>query len=174
MISFRPTAPSRSPTPGLSRFAAWGAKLLAFLLVAGHLLLLVRRVAEGTITEPGVLIRWLASVATLATAGVLWRRGLQPLRGRTGLAFLLVIVLLHAGGAAPAAVNDASARLAVPSGLFFLALSAIAIALGRLVHGRAALPAEVRRFVALEPARPRPFHGHPASPFASRPPPHFA
>ena len=157
-----------------SALLTWSLRGGGALLVAGHVLLLARRIADATIAEPGVLWRWIASAATLAVAGTLWRRGFQPLRGRTGLAFLLVVLLLHAGGAAPAAANDTSARLALPGGLLLVALSTIAIALGNLFHGRTALPTSDRLHRLFATVAPQPFHGHPASPFASRPPPQLA
>ena len=151
----------------------WTLRILGLLLAVGHVLLLARRFAEGSIGEPIVLLRWLGAAGTLAAAEILRRRGIVPWRGRTGLAFLLVILLLHAG-AAPTAL--ASLPLALPAATISLfAVTALAArALTGLRGELLALDLAVAARPAFaEPPRRKRSRGF-ARPFASRPPPSSA
>ena len=128
-------------------------------------MLLARRIADASIGDPAVLLRWLGAAATIAAAEAIRRRGGRPWRGRTGLAFALVVLLLHAGVPAPDILE--LSQLAVPAAaLATLAFAfALAVALFRELRFH---PSPIRR--GRRDPRPRPASGF-SLPVASRPPP---
>lgn len=138
--------PSLPRSGGLARrVAAWALRAAAAALVLQHLELLVRRFADATIAEPLVLLRWLGAVAVVAGGLALHRRGRAPWRGRSGLAFTLVVLLLHAGGGVPAAPNLADTLLVLPAGLLAVALAAALVDDRRAATAPAPLLATSRR-----------------------------
>jgi hypothetical protein len=74
-------------------------RLSALALVAFHLGLLAGRLADGTLVDPAVAVRWGLAGALAALAAVYRRRGLPLASGRTGVVFWLFALLLHLGGA---------------------------------------------------------------------------
>ena len=152
-----------TPTSTLTR---WALRLAGGALVLLHVALLARRIADATIAEPGVLLRWLGSAATLAAMAAIRRRGGSLWQGRNGVAFTLVLLLLHAG--ALPAVAAAPTVLVFPAALAF---GLVAASAARIAADRAALrPASAVRLRWTEPAAPAEAPGF-ARRFASRPPP---
>ncbi len=155
----------------LAPVVRWGLWTAAALLVVGHVALLARRVADASIAEPLVLVRWLASAASIAAVVELRRRGLFAWQGRTGLAFLLVVLLLHAGGGAPLPIADASSRIGLPAGLLAAAAASLALAFARPAAILAAAPKPAAFRPARDDSRRAVDDGVHHRPFASRPPP---
>ena len=100
--------------------------------VAGlHLQILAARLADGSVLEPMVVARWLASVAVALVFLRYRRSGLSLLRGRPALVFWVVVALLHAVPSAPAAqaVPGEVFLLATPLGLTLAAACGAGVAL---------------------------------------------
>ncbi|RPH37119.1 MAG: hypothetical protein EHM91_15420, partial [Planctomycetota bacterium] len=70
-------------------------------LVLLHASILWDRLANGRMSEPGVALRWLAAGVLVAALVALRRRGVSILWGRRALVLWLLVLLLHAGAAAP-------------------------------------------------------------------------
>lgn len=70
-------------------------------LVLLHVAVLWDRVAEGRLSDPVVALRWLAGAVLTLALLALRRRGVPLLWGRRALVFWLLVLLLHAGAAAP-------------------------------------------------------------------------
>lgn len=151
--------------------ALWALRAAGAAVVLQHLDLLVRRFADASIAEPLVLARWLGAAALVGAAAQLRRRGGAPWRGRTGLAFALVVLLLHTGFV-PAASNLSASLSVLPAGLLLSVAAACAVALRRDSRSAEAASGGLRR-------SRRPFADPPRvatsagfrRQFASRPPP---
>jgi hypothetical protein len=70
-------------------------------LILLHVAVLWDRVVHGRLTDPEIGLRWLGAVVLTAGLLVLRRRGIPLLWGRRALVFWLLVLLLHAGAAAP-------------------------------------------------------------------------
>jgi hypothetical protein len=70
-------------------------------LVALHAAVLWDRVIHGRLSEPEVGLRWLGAVVLIAALFALRRLRVPLLWGRRALVFWLLVLLLHAGAAAP-------------------------------------------------------------------------
>ena len=117
-----------------------------------------------------MVVRWLGAAALVGAAAELRRRGCAPWRGRTGLAFALVVLLLHTGGIAPAASNISDSLFVLPAGLLVAAFTACAAAF-ELRHSAAGRALVLRRSSRLaDPPRVSASSGFRRQ-FASRPPP---
>lgn len=142
------------------------------LLIAGfHGWLLLQRLGDATIGEPGVLLRWLGGLGLVAAALYLRPRGVSLTRGRAALVFWLLVLLLHVG-ASPAELAGVDPRellLALPWGV---AGGLVCLAAARIpVRTRHAAPgARLRRPPLLAPP-PRRSAGAAPARFAPRPPP---
>jgi hypothetical protein len=99
----------RTESGGTLRALALLARAAAGGLVSFHLWLLLRRLADSTIAEPEVLLRWAGAAALGAGALAMRRRGLTLLSGRSGLVFWLLVLLLHVG-ASPLPEDGARAQ----------------------------------------------------------------
>lgn len=101
-------------------------------LVAFHAALLWARVTAGRLADPNVGLRWAGAAVLIVALVVLRRRGVSLFWGRRALVFWLLVLLLHAGIAAPVplAFHADSAPL-----LFVLPASAapLAVALSLVV-----------------------------------------
>lgn len=64
-------------------------------LGALHIAVLFRRVADGTLLEPLVMVQWLVALALVMVVGALRRRGVSVFRGRRAAAFWIVVALMH-------------------------------------------------------------------------------
>ncbi len=159
----------RRATVGATGLIGVAGAALAAVLVAFHGQLLWQRLADGSLLEPVVAIRWLLGALLTAALGSLWRRGLPLFRGRRAAVVWLVALLLHAGvpgGSMPAVAPAASALLALPAILAALcALRAVGAGSGPAALGgprsfrRRDLPA-LRRPAGWSPSlfcRPPPF-----------------
>jgi hypothetical protein len=153
--------------------AFWALRVAGAVLVLLHFLLLVRRFADATIGEPAVLLKWLGGVAILASAEALRRRGGVPWKGRAGLAFTLVILLLHMGGAAPATSTLPETLFVVPSGLILAAAFAWTFVLAFSASGDATPRSAPAGRRCAEPPHVTVTRGFRRI-FASRPPPRLA
>lgn len=149
--------------------ALWALRAAGAALVLQHIDLLVGRFADASIAEPLVLVRWLGAAALVGAAAELRRRGRAPWRGRTGLAFALVVLLLHTGGVAPAASNLADSLFVLPAGLLLAVAAACAAVSGRKSAAVAAMRARGARHFP-DPPRVAASAGFRRL-FASRPPP---
>lgn len=137
-----------------------------------HVALLFERLRDQTIADPRVAGSWLLAAALGALALELRRHRYPLLSGRTGLAFWLLVLLLHLGvtPAAPLTLR-AEQVLALPLELaaaVFAALAALALV------GRHSAPLAVRRqFAPVLHLAPRSSLalGSLAGRFVPRPPP---
>ncbi len=66
-------------------------------LVAFHLVLLAGRLADASLAHPEVLARWLGALLLGVGAWALRRQGSSLVSVRSGLAFWLLVLLLHVG-----------------------------------------------------------------------------
>jgi len=171
-VNRTPTSRRNAPKrPGRGRgFALWAARLGVAALAVPHVWLLGRRVADASILEPLVLVRWLLSAATVAAIVALRRRGRRIFQGREGLALLLTILLLHSGAFAPPTNTLDGIRLLLPAELV-LAAAALAFVLGRIPAAARPLATGFTRF---DEPRPAPRSRGYLRLFASRPPPRAA
>ena len=76
-----------------------------------HLQILLTRLADGSVLQPLVVARWIASLAVCAVWLSLRRRGVRLFRGRAALVFWLLLVLIH--GVVVAGVFTAGVLLAL-------------------------------------------------------------
>jgi len=142
------------------------------LLVLHHGWLLLGRLRDASISEPTVALRWGLAALVLGLAALFQRRGLTVFSGRSGLAFWLLVLLLHVGVTPVPTVGLPSEKLlvALPLGI----ATALAVALGaghlagRTVRAPRLRPPARTRHEA-PPARPSP--PLVALRFAPRPPP---
>ncbi len=92
-------------------------------LVVLHLGILWRRVVDGTFLSPQVVAQWGVAGLLVVTAVVLRRRGVSLLRGRSAIAFWIVVALMHGMVALPGGpgfvgvLNTAPATVALPLSL---------------------------------------------------------
>lgn len=105
----------------------WFAAVAVMALAALHGELLLRRLADNSIAEPLVLLRWLGGLGLLIAARI-WRRttGRSVLTGRSALVFALLVALLHAG--LPAAPQPANTSVALPGEILALGLVGVLLA----------------------------------------------
>ncbi len=108
---------------GVGGFASTAA------LAVFHGRLLLQRLSDGSLLQPIVVTRWVASALLALILLQLWSRGLPLMRGRRAGVLWLVVVLLHAmapGGAVPAVGPAAEGIL--PVALAMAAFLALAVA----------------------------------------------
>ena len=67
----------------------------AVILVAYHLVLLWQRLADMSLLQPAVALRWIVTVALLIGLRRMHAAGLPLVWGRRALAFWLLVLLLH-------------------------------------------------------------------------------
>lgn len=145
-------------------------------LGALHVVVLLRRVSDGTLLEPVVLAQWLVAIALLAAGAWLRRRGVSLFRGRAAAAFWIAVVLMHGMVALPGApglvgvLNTLPATDAMPVGAGLL-VGALAVLAGFSKRRFTAPPKRSRAGVAAAALGPiwRPQAG-----LAARAPPRFA
>lgn len=178
----RPATPGREAARG----GLWRALRLASLalaaayLVALHAELLWQRIASQTLLEPLVALRWLGAVGLVAGLAWMRRSGIPVWRGRRAVVFWMLVLLLHAGTAVPAA-GELAADLADAAGPGLLLVLPLCATLATVFEfGRRLLE---RRLAVRPVSRPTPrwltFEGPPqlalahgfGRVLASRPPP---
>lgn len=148
--------------------------LAAGTLVIFHALLFAERLRDLTILQPGVALQWIGTLFLLTFLAYLKRRHVSLLRGRSALAFWLLVLLLHltpAVPSSPVAVEHADLLLALPTswmsaGTLWLALALTALLVGvslssglqapRPRHSRRGAPALAAGFRSRLFARPPP------------------
>jgi hypothetical protein len=155
------------PATRLQRSARWVLRVAGAALALFHAGLLAGRLADASIVEPRVGLRW-ATAALLGALALTFRRhGLPLARGRSGLVFWLLALLLHVGAApAPTVVRPEELLLALPVG----AVLALAVGCGLTAAGcaRRTDPAYARVATNLHRRRPIPPLARRSAP---RPPP---
>ena len=91
-----PGSASRSATPRLRRLLPVAPSVIAVsILVAYHFVLLGQRLADLSLFQPAVALRWLITVALLYALRRMHAAGLPLIWGRRALAFWLLVLLLH-------------------------------------------------------------------------------
>ena len=91
-------------------------------LVPLHVALLWDRFSHGRLSDPEVALRWLGAAVLTVAVLALRRLGIPLLWGRRALVFWLLVLLLHAGAAAP---EDPAAH-ATPVRLLFVVPASVA------------------------------------------------
>jgi hypothetical protein len=110
---------------------------LVALVVLYHAFLLWQRVADLTLLEPAVAVRWLATLLLLLGLFRLHHRGVPLIWGRKALVFWLLVLLLHVSFYGPLAegveasfdIQHAGLMLALPATVVVLALAAVCLVL---------------------------------------------
>jgi len=155
------------PATAPGRVARWTLRVAGTGLALFHAGLFAGRVADASIAEPGVGSRWAIAALIGALALDLRRRGLPLCRGRSGLVFWLLVLLLHAGTLPAPAVRAEPLLLALPAGaLLALAAGGLFASAGGAVRRPVRSPVRI----ATEPFRRRTVPQL-ARRFAPRPPP---
>lgn len=154
--------------------------LAAAYLVALHAELLWQRITSQTLLEPLVVLKWAGAAALVAALLRLRSAGVSVWRGRRAVVLWMLVLLLHAGTAVPAA-GELAADLASPAeaGLLFVLPLCVSVAtvfeLGRRLLARRAVARPARRTVPrwlLFEAPPGPAFAHGfGRVLCSRPPP---
>lgn len=155
--------------------------IAATILVAYHLVLLWQRLADMSLLQPAVALRWIVTVALLVGLRRMHAAGLPLLWGRRALAFWLLVLLLHVSFLGPlseeaAAAGDlrASAGLALilpaaaPLTLLFSFFLTCWLAVGA---SRALSPSPLIPLTSLSGDNKHPHRGGWLPSLASRPPP---
>ncbi len=135
-----------TPRPLLAVIAG---PVLVALLVIYHAVLLWQRVADLTLLEPVVAVRWLATIFLLLGLFRLRHRGVPLVWGRKALAFWLLVLLLHVSFYGPLAegveastdIQRAGLMLALPATVIGVTLAAACLVL-------------LAGFLGVPPARP--------------------
>lgn len=145
----------------LSNLFCGGAARVAVAVAAGalmlaHALMLAARLRDASIVEPAIALRWMGAFGVALLAVEFRRRGLPLLRGRSGLVFAPLVLLLHVGASPDPALHPRAGALLVeaPIGL------AAAVLIGRIGNllrrrGRIVRPAPGRRARRTPPRRLR-------------------
>jgi hypothetical protein len=103
------------------RLRPWALAAFLLYLLPLHALLLWRRIADLSLFETGVALRWGAAAALLVGAGLLHRAGISLWSGRRALTFWVLVLLLHASAAVPLVEEAALDLLAsLPAEAFVL------------------------------------------------------
>ena len=130
--------PTTRPSPRRLVPAALGRAvvgLVTLALVAFHAVLFVRRLRDLSIFEPSVALRWSGTLLLIALLAAFVRRGTSLVRGRSALAFWLLVLLLHTIPT-PAALDGATPAdvlVAVPASSLLAATLAVALLLTALL-----------------------------------------
>jgi len=176
-----PGSASQSATPRLRRLLPVATSVIAAaILVAYHLVLLGQRLADLSLFQPAVALRWLITVALLFALRRMHASGVPLVCGRRALAFWLLVLLLHVSFLGPLsekAITSADSQtnlglaLILPAAAPLVLLSTIALV---------AWLAARRRATGSPPRRPlasptvwveHPSRGGWLPSLASRPPP---
>lgn len=129
-----------------STTAVWLARSAGAALVGFHAILLWERISTGTLMEPAILLKWIASFALCLTipAALRYLRREDRVSARFGLTLLLALALIHT----PVGTSDAGPTLdALATYAFFTVVALSAVALGAVdgsVDRRSPVRAETR------------------------------
>jgi len=158
------------PLGGASRTATCARRVLATTgiaavagLVAFHLYLFWQQLADGSLLDASLALRWV--LGGLLTAGLVAfkRAGVPLLWGRRALVLWLLVAFLHWGHASPVAPADGPARAAsaatyeIPSTFASLiaGLCLLALCFARRAHVAAPREARAWSCAAAPPGRPQ-------------------
>jgi hypothetical protein len=123
-----PSAPRRRAARRPASLATVAIAWTVLALLAQHGLLLLQRVADGSLSDPAVLGRWVVGLLLVGAMLALRRAGVSLVRGREAAVFWLVVLVFHTAVAGvPIAGSHAVALqpgAVVPA---FLALSALGL-----------------------------------------------
>jgi hypothetical protein len=132
---------------------------LTAVVTVFHLQLLWRRVTDGTLGQPGVVLEWAIALLLLLVALRAHRTGISLFRGRRAMAFWLIVLLLHAVAVGPQAdASDSPFALRINTELLVLApfgvalavvLSAVSRGLGRIRRRRILARADPRHQIRI-------------------------
>jgi|CXWL01.1.fsa_nt_gi uncharacterized protein YjeT (DUF2065 family) len=153
---------------------AHSLRWLGLAAVAGlgafHADLFWQRLIDTSIREPGVALRWAATVLLLAGLVALRSRGVPLFRDRRALVLWLAALVLHFGATPAVALSPEWLALPAVAALGFAGELLARVTLGR-GERRAPVPLAVahRHTGPTSPAHPR----RPIPPFLPRPPPAF-
>lgn len=155
----------------LSGLLKLGFAALAFVLVVFHVLLLWRRVADASLLEPEVALRWLAACLLMAAPLAALKAGIRLLEGRRAVIFWLLVLLLHVN--VPAVADPAALSPAAPALLPLLwpLATGVLVALLTLAAAAAVSGTALRRLGRRLPQPAWALAGGPITPLYSRPPP---
>jgi len=164
----------RTRTKRLARLGGAFGALTFLVLVAFHAQLLARRVLDGSILEPAIALQWAGAVVLLGVLAHLRRQGVALLRGRTALAFWLLVLVLHLVPATPAAPLDREHTdlLLVLPAAWVVSLVVFLSALGALLGARLPRPRRATRRDDRRRGPPALLPGVDPRRFARPPPPH--
>mgnify|MGYP001812835012 FL=1 len=158
--------------------------IAAVILVAYHLVLLWHRLADLSLLQPAVALRWIATVALLIGLRRMHAAGLPLVWGRRALAFWLFVLLLHVSFLGPLSEEGAlggdwgssvSMALVLPAAAPLLLLSALILTCWVAARGSvSSAPLPLRLLARISTSL-----GHPSNrgwlpSLASRPPPAFS
>lgn len=169
--------PAAAPAAGASRLVVRAGRALRVVLplavavlAAFHALLLWRRVADLSLLEPAVALRWAGAALLLAALPLARRLGIPLLRGRRAVVFWVVVVLLHVQLLpAPLATADGEPLLTLLPAVASVAAALALLGALAACAGRPAIPRPGRRRSWRAVAPPRPAALSPRQ--YSRPPP---
>jgi len=156
----------------LKRLAGVSGALFIGALVLFHAVLFAQRLRDQTILEPGVALQWIGALGVLAFLWFLRCRRASLFKGRSGLAFWLLVLLLHLLPATPANLLEwehTDLLIAIPTTWMMTVAVLLGAALSALLMALTARPELVtrRRRRRCSPAVDSGFHRH----LYARPPP---
>lgn len=172
---------SRSPWR-LSRLLPVAPSVIAAaILVVYHLVLLWQRLADMSLLQPAVALRWIVTVALLMGLRRMHAAGLPLIWGRRALAFWLFVLLLHVSFLGPLSEegttggdwgSSASLALVLPAAAPLVLLSTIVLTCWLAAKGSVpGSPHLLRLLARLSAAREHPSRRGWLPSLASRPPP---
>ncbi len=157
--------------------------IAAAILVAYHLVLLWQRLADQSLLQPAVALRWIATVALLIGLRRMHAAGLPLIWGRRALAFWLLVLLLHVSFLGPLSEEavaggdwstSAGLALVLPAAALFVLLSAIILTC-RLAARVTVASSHPLRFLAVSTASiEHPSRRGRLPSLSSRPPPAYS
>lgn len=136
----------------LQRIASFAIGVSALWLVAFHVALFWRRIADATIQHPAVLARWIASALLLAGAFAAQRYVSRHWSRRRTLVFALLVLALHVGVPAEERIVGMTDFVSVvaDAAIVVIATGLIATSVASLSTNSISSPLAVRRTAALE------------------------
>jgi hypothetical protein len=152
----------------------------AIILVVYHLILLVQRLADLSLLQPAVALRWLITVALLMGLRRMHAAGVPMIWGRRALAFWLLVLLMHVSFLGPLSDDtgttkdqrsEVSLALILPATVPVALLLTLVVIRWLAVRGGSTNPAALRPLELLNVELEHPSRGGWLPSLASRPPP---
>jgi len=156
--------------------------IAAAILVAYHLVLLWQRLADLSLLQPAVALRWIVTVALLIGLRRMHAAGLPLIWGRRALAFWLFVLLLHVSFLGPLSEGataggdwgtSAGLELVLPAAAPLVLWSAIVLTCWLVVRATGTSAFPLPRLACLTGSREHPSRGGWLPSLSSRPPPVF-